>query len=202
MSTIERSAGTPIGASGLMAGGGYRGYSAELDALVCEAASALAEAYGADVEIRFNSDRESGGAWIKTPDGYSAHVGIWAQLVTARARAVWEKMAKESERAAETGRSSWDGHDLGEDGREIMRADAACWRAALAGNPEGTLTVGAHITAAAAGGQAGELAELDEWNCHHGPSRSGGGYHHGPAGSVAEALARCLRFVPAGQAAL
>lgn len=196
--SITRSEGTPVGVGGViygMAGGGYRGYTEALDAVVREAAAALASAYAADVEIRFNSDRESGGAWLKTPDGYSAHVGICASLVTARARATWERYAQRAEREAETGRASWNGSAMTDDQRAGAREEAAYWRELLSACPEGQLTVYAHITAHAAGARAGELAQLDGWNaCYH--ASTGGSYHHGAAGSVAEALARCLRFAP------
>jgi hypothetical protein len=51
----------------------------ELDECVERAADALAKTFGRLVEIRFNSDRRSGGAWIKdTKAGYagSCQVGI------------------------------------------------------------------------------------------------------------------------------
>lgn len=63
---ITRSAGVPTGL-GFIVGGGWSGFTAELDQAVCEAAEALADAFpGFGVEIRFNSDRRSGGAWLKT----------------------------------------------------------------------------------------------------------------------------------------
>jgi hypothetical protein len=195
--TIERSTGIALGAGGViygMAGGGYMGLTPELDAAVSEAAKALAEAYGRDIEIRFNSDRESGGAWLKTADGYSAHTGICASLVTARTRAVWEDFARKSERMAVTGLSDWDGHDMGEDSKPLFAADAQTWRDALARNPEGQLTILAHITIQAAGPRSDDLAELPGWMDMPGYGRS---YHHGAAESVADALARCLAFVPA-----
>ncbi len=85
MTTILRSGGHHIG-FGLVAGGGSFGITAELDRVVAEAAAALAAAYSTEVVIRFNSDRESGGAFLVTPDGDNAGVGITASLVTARAR--------------------------------------------------------------------------------------------------------------------
>lgn len=83
MNRIERSPGLPISASGLRAGGGEHGATETLDSLVQEAAEALSDLYGhAPVTIRFNSDRRSGGAWLKTaePDyiGGNAEVGITA----------------------------------------------------------------------------------------------------------------------------
>jgi hypothetical protein len=87
--TIERSPGIPAVAGGVcygLAGGGYQGLTAELDAVVQEAAERLQDAYGLDVVIRFNSNRASGGAWLRTHehDGISANaeIGIGASVVT------------------------------------------------------------------------------------------------------------------------
>lgn len=82
-SNIERSPGLPIGVQGLTAGGGGTGFTPELDNLVQQAAEALTGLYGgAPVAIRFNSDRLSGGAWLKTVEkdyiGGNAEVGIRA----------------------------------------------------------------------------------------------------------------------------
>jgi hypothetical protein len=191
--TITRSTGTPIPGSGLVAGGGYRGLTGELDAAVCEAARALVRAYGTDVEIRYNSDRESGGAWLVTPDGRNDRVGICASLVTARARATWERLAEQDENMASTGICSWGGKARPAQ-RKAARACAAEWRATLRDNPEGQLTVLAHIDYTAAGPELGRtLALLPGWN---GPAGRMTGYHHGAAESVGTALARCLAFVP------
>jgi hypothetical protein len=175
--TITRSKGDPIGTTGLRAGGGYQGLTDELDAVVREAARELARAYGSDISIRYNTDRESGGAWLVTPDGWNAHVGICASLVTARQRATWQRWAAERDTDPE-----W-------------AALAEGW---LAESPEGQLTVCAHITAHAAGDRAGELAALypDAWNDMSGRPSA---YHHGPADSVADALARCADFAPSEQ---
>src|SRR4051794_25827802 len=69
---IERSPGISTGA-GFLCGNGYRGATEQLDALVKEAARVLEGAYGMDVTIRFNSDRRSGSAWLKT----DAVDGVW-----------------------------------------------------------------------------------------------------------------------------
>jgi hypothetical protein len=173
--SITRSTGIPAIAGGAfygMAGGGYEGATEGLDATVQEAARALEAAYGMDVVIRFNSDRESGGAWLRTHehDGIDANaeVGIGASVVTKRILARWEAW---STRYAEDDEANY-------------------WRDLLRDRPEGVVTVTAHITAAAAGPRAGALRELDDWNDYE------GGYHHGEAESVADALARCLRFAP------
>lgn len=83
---ITRSPGIHIG-HGYIAGGGYTGCTDELDAVVQEAAEALAGAYpGYDVTIRYNSDRKSGGAFLVTdPEdgiGYNGEIGIGASVVT------------------------------------------------------------------------------------------------------------------------
>lgn len=199
MNAITRSTGTPIAGSGLVAGGGYRGITDELDAAVREAARALVRAYGTDVEIRYNSDRESGGAWLVTPDGRNAQVGICASLVTARSRAVWERHAVQDETMARTGICSWGGKARPSQ-RKGARECAAEWRGLLSRNPEGQLTVLAHIDYTAAGPERGRtLALLPGWNEHAGRMT---GYHHGAAESVDVALARCLVFAPSEQARL
>lgn len=83
MNSIDRSPGIPIGVSGLRAGGGSHGATDALDSIVQRAAEALSDIYSyAPVMIRFNSDRMSGGAWLKTADpdyiGGNAEVGITA----------------------------------------------------------------------------------------------------------------------------
>jgi hypothetical protein len=198
VSTITRSTGLPIEGTGLVAGGGYRGLTEELDAAVREAARELARAYGGDIEIRYNSDRESGGAWLVTPDGRNDRVGICASLVTARARASWERFAVQDETMARTGICSWGGPARPAQ-RKAARACAAEWRATLAANPEGQLTILAHIDYTAAGPERGRtLALLPGWN---GPAGRMTGYHHGAAESVGTALARCLAFAPSEQLA-
>lgn len=75
--TIARSAGTPITIDGMptgyRAGGGYRGFTDELDAIVAEAAVRLEAWSGMDVTIRFNSDRKSGSAFLLT----DPNDGVW-----------------------------------------------------------------------------------------------------------------------------
>jgi hypothetical protein len=48
-----------------MVGCGYEGLTKELDDTVKREAELLTTTFNRDVEIRFNSDRESGGAWLK-----------------------------------------------------------------------------------------------------------------------------------------
>jgi len=199
---ITRYEGQPLGTSGLVAGGGYAGITAELDSVVAAGARALAAAYSVPVEIRFNSDRESGGAWLVTADGDNAEVGIGASLVTARKRDRWEASALASERMAATGICTWGGQATSPQ-REGAAACARHGRQYLADNPEGQLTIYAHIRIASRRGVAlvdpelvPELQALDGWTDGGCPSR---GYHHGPAASAAAALARCLRFRPSQQ---
>lgn len=61
-------------------GGGHTGLTPELDAFVSAAARAMDLAFPPDVEIRFNADRRSGGAWLVTPNGGNANIGICARL--------------------------------------------------------------------------------------------------------------------------
>jgi hypothetical protein len=63
---IERSIGLATGyALAPLCGNGYEGATDELDSLVQRAAEMLAAEFSRDIEIRFNSDRRSGGAWLK-----------------------------------------------------------------------------------------------------------------------------------------
>lgn len=197
---IERSAGFPVQAGGVtygMAGGGWSGVTAELDETVLQAAEALTAAYDRDVEIRFNSDRESGGAWLKTPDGFSAHVGIGASLVTARTRDVWQMYADRYAREVETGLTPYDGDPLTADERDAARECMESYLGSLERCPEGLLTVYAHIDGRAVRDpqKAAALVQLGYWN-DMGSADYRDGYHHDDAGSVSDALARCLRFVP------
>ncbi len=67
---ISQSTGIATGAPW----GGYSGGTKELDNVVHWEANALRSLFpGYDVEIRFNSDRQSGGAWLKTPSENPAH---------------------------------------------------------------------------------------------------------------------------------
>lgn len=80
---ITRSVGLPTGYMGLMAGGGYEGSTKELDDTVKLEAELLAQTFNRDIEIRFNSDRESGGAWlVNSLKGFSGNcqVGLCAGL--------------------------------------------------------------------------------------------------------------------------
>jgi hypothetical protein len=84
MKTITRSHGyiprfknggiilTPV-----LPGGGYEGETKELDDAVAHAAELLKNATDHDIEIRFNSHRRSGGAYLK---GIEPSIGIGAGL--------------------------------------------------------------------------------------------------------------------------
>jgi hypothetical protein len=130
-----------------------------LDDCVQYAAALLGRAYDRDVTIRFNSDRESGGAFLVTHavDGVGANseVGICASVVTERTRARWQRNVER--RAVDD--PEW----------------AADMRERLATEPEGTLRVYAHLSREACDAVA--LAQ------------TGGRYYHRPAADVAAALA-------------
>lgn len=77
--TIERSTGISVpGWAGPLPGGGYFGDTQELDDAVRACAELLQGALGKDVVIRFNSHRESGGAWIKDDEHRNAGIGLGA----------------------------------------------------------------------------------------------------------------------------
>lgn len=82
---IQRSTGVPTGYPGLVAGGGYKGITEELDKAVSRAAEMLRDAYGMDITIRFNSDRRYGGAWLMTSAedkiGSNSDIGLNVQWV-------------------------------------------------------------------------------------------------------------------------
>ena len=80
---ITRSSGLPAGVGPWVVGGGYSGATDELDKTVQKGAEMLRKAYGRDVEIRFNSDRRSGGAWLKDDkQGFAGNdqVGLSAMI--------------------------------------------------------------------------------------------------------------------------
>ncbi len=72
--TIERFAGYNTG-YGYIVGGGYSGYTDELDKEVMKAARFLERKFKHPVIIRFNSDRKSGGAFLKGRDDASVQLG-------------------------------------------------------------------------------------------------------------------------------
>lgn len=197
--SIQRSAGFPLGGGAVaygIAGGGWSGVTAELDNVVLQAAEALVAAYGKDIEVRFNSDRHSGGAFLRTPDGRNDEVGIGARVITSRTRESLENHIRECD-----ARANREVPGLTPDQREGARENAAGWRRSLANSPEGLLTVYAHIRGRAVRDslQVAELMQLGYWN-DMGSADYKDGYHHDDAGSVSDALSRCLRFVPPEQA--
>lgn len=86
---IHRSTGIPAG-FGYVVGGGYSGLTKELDDIVAKEAELLRDHFNADVTIRFNSDRLSGGAWLVDSDGDSLFgndsIGLGAKLVNSKLR--------------------------------------------------------------------------------------------------------------------
>ena len=81
-----RSYGTPVTVNGIpyLVGNGGHGKTEELDKLVEQAAKWLTNEFGRDIEIRFNSHRESGGAWLKNSlEGFAGNCqvglggGLW-----------------------------------------------------------------------------------------------------------------------------
>lgn len=83
---IARSIGLPVTVASIpyLVGSGYQGLTDELDNAVKLEAELLAKTFNRDIEIRFNSDRGSGGAWLvnslKGFDG-NCQVGLCAGLV-------------------------------------------------------------------------------------------------------------------------
>jgi hypothetical protein len=81
--TITRSTGLYTGIGAYFCGNGYEGLTKELDDTVKREAELLTTTFSRDVEIRFNSDRESGGAWLKNSlKGFAGNcqVGLGAGL--------------------------------------------------------------------------------------------------------------------------
>ena len=83
---ITRSAGMTTG-YGYLVGNGYEGSTKELDDKVIEIANLLKNRFCKDIEIRFNSNRESGGGFIKDNDS-SCKIGIGASLMRSKFRAM------------------------------------------------------------------------------------------------------------------
>lgn len=79
---ITRSPGTSTGL-GYLVGSGFEGKTKELDNAVLKNAKLLHKTFGKDIEIRFNTNRESGGAFIKDNE-YSCKIGIGASLSSSR----------------------------------------------------------------------------------------------------------------------
>lgn len=96
---INRSAGTvvTVGSISYIVGGGYEGKTKELDDTVKKVSELLSKTFKRDVEIRFNSDRKSGGAWLvnslKGFDG-NCQIGLCAGIYPepTQMRAIHEKM--------------------------------------------------------------------------------------------------------------
>lgn len=85
--SVERSTGIPVtvGVMAFVVGGGYSGLTDDLDGAVQAGADALRDLFNHDVTIRFNSDRKSGGSWLKTNENTASfsgncEIGIGASL--------------------------------------------------------------------------------------------------------------------------
>jgi len=82
---VTRSVGIYSGIPGYFVGNGYKGKTKELDNEVLKISKKLEKEFNTDIIIRFNSDKESGGAFIKAVDerlDYS--VGICASLASSK----------------------------------------------------------------------------------------------------------------------
>jgi hypothetical protein len=82
---IKRSAGILVVVASIpyIVGGGYEGKTKELDDTVKQEAELLSKTFNRDIEIRFNSDRESGGAGLTNSlEGFNGNcqVGLNAGL--------------------------------------------------------------------------------------------------------------------------
>lgn len=78
MGKIERCYGISTGL-GYLVGSGGQGLTEELDQTVEEAARHLSELFGVDITIRFNTNRKSGGAFVRDEE-LSDKIGITAAL--------------------------------------------------------------------------------------------------------------------------
>lgn len=75
---ITRSEGISTGL-GYFVGDGYEGLTKELDDAVAKVANLLKKTFSKHIEIRYNSNRRSGGAFIKD-NTYSDQIGLGAGL--------------------------------------------------------------------------------------------------------------------------
>lgn len=119
---ITRSKGIEVpGWAGPRPGGGYEGATKELDDAVAKSAEIMSRKYGQDVEIRFNSDRQSGGAFVITPSGLE--VGLTSAL--RNGRVTYDAIV-----VTKSGNLSAASHDRIVDGRYVSfdnRQDALNW---------------------------------------------------------------------------
>lgn len=79
---ITRSAGMTTG-YGYLVGSGYEGKTKKLDNTVLKMAKLMQNTFHQDVVIRYNTDRESGGSFIKDSN-YSCQIGIGAGLHSSK----------------------------------------------------------------------------------------------------------------------
>lgn len=75
---IERTHGSTTG-YGYLVGSGYEGATEALDKAIEQIASSMEQRFKRDIEIRFNSNQRSGGAFIQDND-YSHQLGVCGYL--------------------------------------------------------------------------------------------------------------------------
>lgn len=93
MANIERCKGIDTG-FGYLVGSGCYGKTRELDDIVQQAANLLKETFNTDIQIRFNSDQKSGGAFV-ADDKTSSEIGITAGLANRELYEMgWEKVVE------------------------------------------------------------------------------------------------------------
>lgn len=86
---MKRFAGFSTGL-GYLVGDGYCGKTKELDNIIIKEAEILEQLYGSEVQIRFNHNQESGGAWVK--DGKNdCSIGLSASLRNSKLYHMSEK---------------------------------------------------------------------------------------------------------------
>jgi len=134
---IKRSAGTvvTVGSIPYIVGGGYEGSTKELDDTVKLEAELLAKTFRKKIEIRFNSDRESGGAWlVNSLEGFNGNcqVGFCAGLKAIRPQVMnddeyyksWRTLPKEIYVATNVKPSALKNSELANSGNPDHRY---CW---------------------------------------------------------------------------
>lgn len=96
MAKIERCLGTDTG-YGYLAGAGEYGKTQELDDIVVMVARLLKKHFDTNIQIRFNSDQKSGGAFI-ADHGQSSSIGITAGLANRELyKMPWEQIIEKTQ---------------------------------------------------------------------------------------------------------
>lgn len=130
--TITRSAGLYTGYGAYFCGNGYEGSTRELDDTVKRGAELLGTTFNRDIEIRFNSDQQSGGAWLKNSlKGFAGNcqVGINAGLRAIRPEGMsnedyyktWRTLPKELYIATYVAKPALKNPNLADSGNENSR---------------------------------------------------------------------------------